>query len=149
PRRSVRACVALALLGGVALLLGLIFEPRSALEALLLASFALVCLSLAGAVIVALLYVTGAGWAAALRRVPEAMALALPVGAAGLAVVLLAAPALYPWAGAHPAEAEATSPLRQLWLDWPFFLGRAAAYLAFWYGFILALVRNSRRQDAD
>jgi hypothetical protein len=149
PRRDVRACVALALLGGVALLLGLIFEPRAALEALLLASFALMCLSLAGAVLVALLYVTGAGWSAALRRVPEAMALALPVGAAGLAVVLLAAPALYPWAGAYHAEADATSPLRQLWLDWPFFLGRAAAYLACWYGFILVLVRSSRRQDAD
>jgi hypothetical protein len=151
PCCAVRTCVALAGLGGVALAAGLLFAPRAALGGLLLVSFALVCLSLAGAVLIALQYVAGAGWGVALRRVPEAMALALPVGAAGLAVVLLAAPALYPWAGhAHPpAEGEAHSPLRELWLTWPFFLARAAVYLACWYGFILALVRNSRRQDAD
>jgi hypothetical protein len=149
PRYAVRIGTALAALGGLALLAGAVLEPESTWAALLLVSYALLGVSLAGAVFVALLYVSGAGWGVALRRVPEALAVALPVGAVGLALVFLAAPSLYPWAGGAHAEGAHAPPFRHAWLNWPFFLVRAALYLACWYALILALVRNSRRQDAD
>jgi hypothetical protein len=149
PRRAVTVCLALAALGGVALAAGLVLAPREALANLLLAGYYVLGLSLGAAVLTALLYVTGAGWGVALRRVPEALAAALPVGAALVVAALLAAPALYPWAEAGHAEGEHGSPLRDAWLSWPFLLARAAVYLACWYALILALVRNSRRQDAD
>jgi hypothetical protein len=148
PRAALCACTVLALLGGLALLAGVVFEPRDTAAAVLLAGYYLLGLSLAGAVLVALLYVTGAGWGVALRRAPEAMALALPVGAAALAVVCLFAPSVYPWAGSHDAGAH-EPPFRHAWLNWPFFLVRAVLYFACWYVLILALVRNSRRQDTD
>lgn len=98
---------------------------------------------LAGTFFVALQYATGAGWSVAFRRIPEAMAAALPFGAAGIFAVLLLHPAVYPWV--HGLE-HATA-FKQFWLSLPFFLGRAAAYVAIWIAFTCSIVRTSRRQD--
>jgi hypothetical protein len=149
PRKLVHALTALVAAGGVAVLAGLHLEPGRTGAGLLLVGFALTGMSLAGGVFVALLHVTGAGWATGLRRVPEAMAAAFPAGALLLAGVLLTGPELYPWFDPAAAEAENTTPLRAFWMDRTFFLLRALAYLACWYAFVLALVRASRRQDAD
>jgi hypothetical protein len=149
PRKLVNAFMVLVTIGGMAVLVGLLLDARHTWAGLLLAGFALVGLSLAGAIFVALLHVTGAGWATTLRRVPEAMAAAFPVGAVLLAAVLFAGPELYPWFDPSAGEAENVTPLREVWLNRSFFLLRSAVYLGCWYGFILALVRASRRQDAD
>jgi hypothetical protein len=148
PHKLVRVLMVLVAVGGAAALAGLLLEPMRTGAGLLLAGFALVGLSLAGAVFVALLDVTGANWATTLRRVPEAMAAAFPAGAILLAAVLLAGPGLYPWFDPSAGEAENLTPLKEVWLNRPFFLLRSALYLACWYGFILALVGASRRQDA-
>jgi hypothetical protein len=149
PRQLVHALTVLIAVGGVTALAGLLLEPERTKAGLLLGSFALVSLSLAGAVFVALLHVTGAGWATTLRRVPEAMAAAFPAGALLLAAVLLAGPELFPWFDPSAVKAENVPPLKEVWLNRPFFLLRSAVYLACWYGFILALLRASRRQDTD
>lgn len=149
PRKLVHALMVLVAIGGVTVLVGVLLEPRHTWAGLLLAGFALVGLSLAGAVFVAMLHVTGAGWATTLRRVPEAMAAAFPAGVILLAAALLLGPELYPWFDPGAGEAENVTPLRQVWLNRPFFLLRSALYLTCWCGFILALVRASRRQDAD
>ena len=142
-------CGGLAVLGGAALAVGLFQGPERAWLDLLLVSYYLLCLGLGGLVFVALQYVTGAGWSVALRRVPEAMAAVVPVAALGLGAVFLARPSLYPWAGAVTGEGGAVNPLRQAWFNPPFFLARAAFYLACWIVLGLALVRTSRRQDRD
>jgi hypothetical protein len=101
---------------------------------------------LGGAVLVALFYVTGAGWAVALRRVPEAMTALLPVAALGMGLVLLAHPSLYPWS--DPARGgESLSPFQRIWLTRPFFLLRSVVYLVLWITLAFAIVRVSRRQD--
>ncbi len=149
PRELVTLCAILAAVGAAAFVVGLLLEPRRGWANLLLGSYALVGLGLAGAVFVALLHVTGAGWATALRRVPEAMTALLPLGAAGLLLVFLAYPALYPWAAHHAGNEGLSAPFRDFWLSYPFFLGRALFYLACWGAFAFALVRASRRQDLD
>jgi hypothetical protein len=149
PRKLVHTLTALVAVGGVAAMAGLHLDSRRTGADLLLAAFALVGLSLAGAVFVALLDVTGACWATALRRVPEAMAAAFPAGAILLAAVLLAGPGLYPWFDPNAAEPESVTPLKAIWLSRPFFLLRSAFYLACWYGFILALLRPSNPRKTD
>jgi hypothetical protein len=149
PRGVLVLCGGLAVLGGAALVGGLLQSPQRAWLNLLLVSYYLLSLGLGGLVFVALQYVTGAGWSVGLRRVPEAMAAILPVAALGLAAVFLARPSLYPWFGAPAGEAEALSPLRHAWFQQPFFLARAAFYLACWLALGFALVRTSRRQDRD
>lgn len=139
--------LALALLGGVTLAVGLLKEPQRTWSHVLLLSYYLVGLGLSGLLLVALHYLTGARWSLPLRRVPEAMTAILPMATVGLMAVLLCRPSLYPWSDpALPRGSE--SPLQHLWLHRPFFLLRSFAYLALWLGFALIMVRNSRRQDS-
>jgi hypothetical protein len=147
PRLALLLLLGLAIAGGSTLAAGLYLTPHQAWANLLLVSNYLVGLALGALALVALHYVTGAHWSTVLRRVPEALTLLLPVGGLGLAAVLLLQPALYSWSADPPMGETGASPLHSLWLERPFFLLRALAYLAVWLVFAWAIVRNSRRQD--
>lgn len=149
PDRALRVAAILAAAGGAALALGFLVAPDRAWMNLLLASFALVGLGLAGLFFVAFEYVTGAGWSVAFRRVPEAMTALLPAGALGLAAVFLLHPSIYPWTAPVAGKIEAVAHFKHWWLSRPFFLLRAAIYLAIWIVLGRAIVRTSRRQDQD
>lgn len=140
-----RSLLALSGVGILAWVLGMVFAPERAWANLMLVSFWLLSMGLAGSFFVGLQYACGAGWAVAFRRVPEAMSAGLPAGAAGLIIVFLFHPDLYPWM-AHHAEGEG---FRGLWLQRPFFLVRALIYFVVWFAFTAVLLRNSRRQDED
>ncbi|HNR32862.1 MAG TPA: hypothetical protein PKI11_18365, partial [Candidatus Hydrogenedentes bacterium] len=145
--RTRRAMNVLAALGVIALVAGLALAPQRAWASLLLTSQYLVGLSLAGLFLIATLYVSGAGWGVALRRIPEAFAHLLPMGLACTLIVLIAGSALYPWT--NPDEAETFVGFKGLWLDYGFWLLRAVAYGVLWIVFARALLRNSREQDFD
>lgn len=135
----------LAGLGVGTVVLGLWLAPARAWANLLLASYYLLGLALAAMVFIALQYVSGAGWSAALRRVPEAMTSLLPYGAAGIGLVLVLRSSLYPWV--H--RLHDPTGFRKAWLNYPFFLERSAVYIALWLLFSWLVVRTSRRQDHD
>ncbi|MCC7176240.1 MAG: hypothetical protein IT159_13700 [Bryobacterales bacterium] len=147
---SPRTRLLLRLLAGVgvlSLLAGAALAPERAWGSLFMASYALVCLGLSGTFFIALTYACGASWAVALRRIPEAMSAVMPFGAVGVAAVLLFRPSLYPWT--HEAAAHELSGFKAAWLNWPFFLARAAVYFAVWLLFTRLIVRTSRAQDRD
>lgn len=146
PKQSIQLAWAAIILGGLAFSIGLLIAPACAWANLLLVGFFGASMGLAGAVFVALQYVTTAGWGVALRRVPEALCGLVPVFALGLAAVFLVYPDMYPWFSQEHHDA---SFLRALWLDWPFFLMRAAIYVGLWIVLSGALLYHSRRQDGD
>ena len=134
----------LVLAGAATFLAGLALAPGRVWTSLLMAGYLLTGFGLAGVVFVAVQYACGAGWSTAFRRVPEAMTMILPLGAGVLAIALVGHPSTYAWT-IHAPHAG----FQQFWLRWPFFLARAALYLAVWIGFAVAIVRTSRRQDND
>ncbi len=138
---------ALAATGALTALVGISLAPERVWPDLLLAGFFLVGLGLAGLVFIALHYVSGAGWGVAIRRVPEALVALLPAGSLLLALVLLVRPNLYPWFGMAWSDPTGALWFKQLWLSRPFFLLRAAIYLALWLAFGRLIVRTSRQQD--
>jgi hypothetical protein len=146
--RVLRRFQGLAVVGLAALGAGFYFAPQRAWLDFLMASYALVCLGLAGLFFVALHYATGAGWSVAIRRVPEAMTAAVPVGAVGVLTVFLARPGIYSWYGEHFNTAEGYMGFKQTWLSHPFFVGRAVFYIALWLIFRAVLLRTSRGQDS-
>jgi hypothetical protein len=147
PRWALGLAGVLAIVGGATLALGLFATPPRAWANVLLVSNYLVGLALGGLLLVALFYVTGARWSVPLRRIPEALTAILPVAGLGLLAVLLFQPALFSGSAGPHAARDHASPLRSLWMERPFFLLRALAYLALWLAFAWAIVRNSRRQD--
>jgi hypothetical protein len=133
--------------GAAVIAAGLWLAPGRVWPDVLLGSFALVCLGVAGLFFVALQYASGAVWSIALRRVGEAMTAALPAGAVGVLAVLIVRPALYPWYAHLAVHAEGWAGFKQAWLSYPSFLARTVMYLAVWMWFAWALRNNSRRQD--
>ncbi len=149
PRRLESRLRLLIGVGALTLVLGLVFHPQRVWPNLLLLSLYVLTVSLAGVVFIALQYVTGAHWAVALRRVPEAMAKLIPLGGAGVLAILMAHPALYSWTSLAANGEEPVPAFRHWWLSLPFFRGRAIVFLLLWMLFAFVLVRGSTRQDAD
>lgn len=146
-RRLLRTFQVLALVGVATAVLGLWWDPVRTWGNLLLASFLVLGMGLAGALFVSLLYVTSAGWGVVVRRIPEALITLIPFGGATLLAVLLIGENVYPWT--DPNDVEGFSFFKQTWLSWPFFLIRSAVIISLWTWLARRLVVNSRRQDRE
>ena len=138
----------LAGIGAATLVAGLFLAPQRIWLNLLLVSYYMLGLALAGMAWIAIQYVSGAHWSTALRRVPEAMTGVLPYGALGMLAVLILHPSLYSWTSGVHVEGDAPG-FKLMWLSLPFFRIRAVVYLAGWLGFSWAMLRISRQQDSD
>ncbi len=140
-----------AIAGGAAFVAGLFFAPARVWPNFLLSVYFLAGLGLAGAVFLALHYVTGARWSVPIRRVPEAMVCVLPWAGIAMAALAFGAPTLYAWADGATVAADGTGILseRSGWMNVPFFLARVAVVFGAWIALAGALVRRSRRQDED
>lgn len=143
-RSHLRRLRVLALAGATILAAGMYVVPQRAWANLLLLSYYILGVALAGTLFVAFHYVTGASWSVALRRIPEALASLVPLGGAGILAVVLFYPSLYSWTGGAGLAG-----FRKLWLSLPFFRGRALLFIALWTLFSFLLLRASRRQDVD
>lgn len=126
---------ALLLIGGALLLLAAALDTRHAAANLMLGSYFLATLGVTAGLVLAILYAFPGHDKVWLRRAATALTRALPWGAGGLLLVLVACPALYPWT----AGVEHATPFRAAWLNRPFFLLRALFYLGIW----LALARSA------
>ncbi len=138
----------LALVSGMALALGLLFDPLQVWSNLLVGAYFLLTLGLGGAVFVALTYVAGAGWSVAFRRVPEAMARLIPLAGIALLIVLAARTSGYGWRP-HGEGDVGTFWFKQLWLTPSFWLARAVAYIVVWSLLSRWLIARPRQLDAN
>lgn len=141
--------VPLIALGLTTVATGLSLWPERTWPNLLLSNVYLLSMALAGAILLSMQYLSGAGWSVVLRRVPEAMMSALPVVAVLMLMVFFGRQTLYPWAN---PEALAHVPLpadKTLYLSTPFVFVRMALVLALWVSLARAIRRTSLRQDED
>ncbi|MEZ4860506.1 MAG: hypothetical protein R3C14_04340 [Caldilineaceae bacterium] len=92
-------------------------------------------------------HLVGGRWSALIRRLMETSAATLPWLALLFLPLLLGLPTLYPWA--NPAHVQQSELLQQksVWLNQPFFIGRAVLYFAVWLTLALLLNRWSVAQD--
>ena len=148
PPRVTGALLAMVGLGVASFAIGVSLAPQRAWADLLMSCYFMLELSLAAIFFLAVHYVTSARWEVAIRRIPEAMAMLLPIGAAGVLIVLFVRPELYPWFE-QPASGTRALAFKEAWLSRPFFLARSVGYVVCWIVFALKLVRNSYRQDSD
>ena len=135
-----------AIICAIITIAGLVYVPERGWANLLLANQYLMGLALAGTVFIALLYVSNAGWATGIRRVPEAMTAVLPVAGISLVILLFGLHSLYEWS--H--ESAYQDPILRTklgWLNTTFFSARSIFYFLIWSAFAFALVRNSHKQD--
>ena len=142
---KVLRCVA----GGGALffILGLFVAPRQAWTGYLMGFMLFVELALAGAFFLSMLSLASARWATALRRIPEAMATALPVaGLLGL-VLLGGIHVLYEWSHTSVVEADPILSGKSAYLNVGFFIVRLVIFFGLWILLSRRMIKASRDQD--
>jgi hypothetical protein len=142
----------LLLLTGIGIavsVVGVIFVPQRMWPNLLLANYYLIGLGVAAGVFIALLYVSNAGWATVIRRIPESMTSVLPFGGIAMLIVMLGIPVLYEWSHADAVQHDHLLSQKTAWLNVPFFVIRTVLYITLWTAFIFYVVRLSLRQDQD
>jgi len=77
-------------------------------------------------------YLTGGAWGVVIRRPCEAAARTLPLVALMFLPIVIGIPNLYPWSHAKVVAADEILRHKQVYLNMPFFLIRAAVYFAGW-----------------
>ncbi len=135
-------------LGAITASIGAFVAPERAWPNILLASFYLLSLGLAGVLFIALQYVSNAGWSVAIRRAPEALAGILPIASLLMVITLLGIPSLYEWSHADAVSGNHLLQAKAGWLNVPFFVIRTILYLSVWFVFAFYLRKFSRQQDA-
>lgn len=93
-------------------------------------------------------HLTGGGWGLVIRRVLEAATRTLPLLALLFIPIIIGAHDIYPWT--HQEEMSRTPALAQkarLYLNLPFFIGRAAFYFGIWILMSYLLTSWSLAQD--
>jgi hypothetical protein len=138
----------LAVAGAAGLLAGIALQPVRALSALLTAGFVALAVSLGALAWCAIFFVSKAGFWVAFKRVMEAMASILWVGALCLVGVLANLSRVYSWAS-HEAASDPILAAKSAFLNPTAFLVRFALIIATWSAFAYFLRRASLRQDSD
>jgi len=138
------------IVGGVALaacVIGGVLNPSSFFQGYLMAYMFWLGVSLGCMAILMIHYLAGGRWGFAVRRLLEAATWTLPVMLLLFIPYLLGLGKLYDWT--HP-QLVSRDPLLQhkhLYLNIPFFIGRAVIYFAVWIGAAFLLNRASNEQD--
>jgi hypothetical protein len=94
-------------------------------------------------------YLTGGAWGVVIRRPCEAAARTLPLVALMFAPILIGIPNLYQWSHAKAVAADEVLQHKHVYLNTPFFLGRAALYLGGWLLLSWLFNRWSAAEDLD
>jgi hypothetical protein len=134
-------------IGGIIFLVGIVVSPERAWHNFLLSAYYLVSLGVGATIFLSFLYVSNAGWATAIRRVPEAIAASLPQFSLVLLATLFGIHFLYEWSHHDVVAHDAILKSKSGWLNVPFFSIRMVIILGIWILISKALLKNSFAQD--
>jgi len=149
-------------IGIISITLSFTTHSHQAWSNLLWNNFYFMVIALAAVFFLAVQYAAEAGWSIGIRRVPEAMAMYMPYGAALMAIILIGnyiagsggGHYLYHWW--HHDLYDPNSPEydriiagKAGFLNMPFFIIRVIFYFVVWVGFALYFRKMSLKQDIE
>ena len=143
-----RAAIA-GVVGAVLCAVGFFQSPTQFYRSYLWSYLFVVGLSVGSLTWLMLQYLTGGAWGVVVRRPCEAAARTLPLVALMFAPILIGIPNLYQWSHAKAVAADEVLQHKHVYLNVPFFLGRAALYLAGWLFLAWFFNRWSAAEDLD
>src|SRR5713226_1354670 len=123
------------IVGGVALvicIIGALFSPDQFFRSYLFSYLFYLGMTLGCMALVMLQYLSGGSWGIVIRRITESAMRTIPLLTLLFIPVLIGIPRLYSWAHADVVAADPILRHKQLYLNVPFFIVRAAIYFAGW-----------------
>lgn len=148
-RPYVIATLLMVAVGISAFIIAFAGDPTRAWANLLLNNVYFISLAGGALLFAAIQRVTHSGWSAGFIRVPEAMALYLPVGAVFLLLMIFGAGDLYHWAHAGAAEHDPLLAHKAPYLNLPFWSLRMVLFLGLWILLLFIIRRLSLREDRE
>ncbi len=122
---------------------------------ILMSNFYFMAIALAGTFFIAVNYVSQAGWAVVVKRVPEAMGQFLPFAAVVMLIIFFfGGHDLYHWTHHYLYDKtdiryDAIMDGKSAYLNTPFFVIRMVAYFVIWIGFTYLFRRESLQEDLN
>lgn len=141
-------CVTLVIVGVIAAGISMMVNPKHTWVTILANNYYFTTLALVALFFVALQYVAGAHWADSLRRLPEAMAAYLPVGAVLMFVLYFGMHDLYHWSHAEAVVHDELLRIKSPYLNVTSYFVRMAIILGLWTLFATLLRHGSYAEDA-
>lgn len=139
--------------GAVAIIMAVFSHPDRFWANLLLNNFYFISLAIGASFFLSLQNITQSGWSSAFKRIPEALASYIPVGALVMLILLIGANTLYPWinADAKGFDDHALHILhhKKPYLNLPFFIIRMVVILVTWVVFTRLLRKFSLKEDME
>ena len=142
-----RVAIAVAVLGALASAFGAWQSPVQFYRSYLVAYLFWLGLALGSLAILMINHITGGAWGAVIRRMLESAARTMPLLALLFLPIALGVRELYEWARPEVVAHDAMLQHKSLYLNVPFFLGRAAVYFVAWSTVAFFLARWSLVQD--
>lgn len=137
----------LIIFGALGLYLTAIEDPTRAWFNYLIGSCIFLGFGLFGLFFVLINNITSASWSVVLRRIPEAMAMTLPIAALLLLGVFLGVHHLYEWSHLDIVAKDPILQKKVAFLNEDFFGIRLIVYVLIWLTAAYVLIKNSFRQD--
>ncbi|MBL7014603.1 MAG: hypothetical protein ISR83_09315 [Candidatus Marinimicrobia bacterium] len=134
-------------LGVLAFFLGLYLDPTRTWSNVLLSGYFLTGIGFCGIMMVAIHYVSNAGWDVAIRRVPEAMYSVLPIGFGVMALLYFGMHDIYEWSHADVVAEDPILSGKSAWLNPTGFMFRMAIYFVFWIWVGGKIITKSQAMD--
>jgi hypothetical protein len=142
-----RVAIVVAIVGGLASAFGAWQSPVQFYRSYLVAYLFWLGLALGSLAILMINHITGGAWGAVIRRMLESAARTMPLLALLFLPIALGVHELYEWARPEAVAHDAVLQHKSLYLNVPFFLGRAVVYFAAWSLVAHFLARWSLIQD--
>ncbi len=140
----------MTVLGGIAVIAGIFYDPSRGWASLLMNHFYFMALALGGLFICAIQYATNAMWSAPVRRIAESFSAYLPVVLIGfLVIAIFGVPHLFEWANPDHVRGDVILEHKASYLNRTFFTIRNLVAIGLWFFVGKKLVGNSLAQDAD
>ncbi len=136
-----------AILGGIACIVGVLADPNQFFHSYLMAFMFWLGVSLGSLAVAMMQYLTGGVWAFVMRRPLEAASRVLPLFALLFVPILLGLHHLYPWTLAAVRATDARIQAKAIYLNVPFFVVRAAIYFTIWLALSYVVNRWSAENE--
>ncbi len=147
--RARRIAMRVGLAGLILCAIGALMNPLQFLRSYLVAYIFILGLGLGCMALSMVHHLSGGNWGLVIRRILEAATRCIPLLAVLVLPILLGVTKLYPWANADRVAHDAILRNKSLYLNVPFFVGRAIFYFCGWYLFSHLLNKWSAQQDRN
>ncbi|MGQ8337634.1 hypothetical protein ACUNWD_13885 [Sunxiuqinia sp. A32] len=149
PRKLKQIAIGLIVVGVVSLAVGFITDPVRAWANYLLNNFYFVSIAIGAAFFVGIQYISQAGWSAAFKRIPEAMAAYIPFAAVFFIVLIFGVHSLYEWSHEEEVLTDHLIHHKSPYLNLPFFSIRIVVFFALWILLTKMMRRVSLKEDLN